>query len=52
ELIIIVEYISTSSRTVPAFIILPGINITKNYINNCLDRYNVFATLPNSYIDN
>ena len=49
KLVTVIEYISASNCTVPTFIILPSINIIENYINNCLNRYNVIITSPNGY---
>ncbi|KAK1773092.1 hypothetical protein QBC45DRAFT_340665, partial [Copromyces sp. CBS 386.78] len=45
----VIEYISTSNHIIPAFIILPSINISENYIDNRFNKYNIIATSPSGY---
>lgn len=50
-LVTVMEAISAAGRTIPPFIILPGILLRVKHLDNCLADETALATSPNGYTD-
>ena len=51
SLVTVVEAISAAGKTIPPFVILPGVNISAKMVRNNLDDGTSLNTSPNGYMD-